>query len=153
MRRFLTLVCLLCVAIPAGISISGCTRNPAANYCNGLGYGSKITDVASIFLQPQTTGISIAFGQTTQVGAPTAQTCKGTTAAVSSVHLRHHQQPDSRHLAFWQHLRWNVEPEYRRRNSPTTPIATRPIHCPRPTGCLTPPRMLRLRRTRSPPTR
>ena len=28
MRRFLTLVCLLCLAIPAGISISGCTRNP-----------------------------------------------------------------------------------------------------------------------------
>ncbi len=46
MRRFLTLVCLLCLAIPAGISISGCTRNPAANYCNGLGYGLKITDVA-----------------------------------------------------------------------------------------------------------
>ncbi len=29
MRRFLTLVCLLCLAIPAGISISGCYRNPA----------------------------------------------------------------------------------------------------------------------------
>ena len=41
MRRFLTLVCLLCLAIPAGISISGCTRNPAGNYCNGLGYGLK----------------------------------------------------------------------------------------------------------------
>ena len=48
MRRFLTLVCLLCLAIPAGISISGCTRNPGANYCNGLGYGMKITDVATI---------------------------------------------------------------------------------------------------------
>ena len=31
MRRFLTLVCLLGVAIPAGISISGCVRNPAGN--------------------------------------------------------------------------------------------------------------------------
>jgi hypothetical protein len=84
MRRFLTLVCLLCVAIPAGISISGCTRNPAAAYCNGVGYGQKITDVASIFLQPQTTGISIAFGQTTQLAAPTAENCKGSSAAVSS---------------------------------------------------------------------
>ena len=84
MRRFLTLVCLLCVAIPAGITISGCTRNPAGNYCNGLGYGLKDTDVASIFLQPQTTGISIAFGQTQQISSPTAQTCKGTTAAVST---------------------------------------------------------------------
>jgi hypothetical protein len=84
MRRFLTLVCLLCVAIPAGISISGCTRNPAGNYCNGLGYGLKDTDVASIFLSPQTTGISLAFGQTQQANAPTAKTCKGTQANVSS---------------------------------------------------------------------
>jgi trimeric autotransporter adhesin len=84
MRRFLTLVCLLCVAVPAGISISGCVRNPAGNYCNGLGYGLTDTDVASIFMSPQTAGISIAFGQTTQASAPTAKTCKGTTAGVSS---------------------------------------------------------------------
>jgi hypothetical protein len=84
MRRFLTLVCLLCVAIPAGISISGCTRNPAGNYCNGLGYGLKDTDVASIFLTPQTTGISLAFGQTQQIGSPSAKTCKGTSASVGS---------------------------------------------------------------------
>jgi len=67
MRRFLTLVCLLCVGIPAGISISGCVRNPAGNYCNG-----------------QTTGLSIAFGQTLQVAAPQAKTCKGTAASASS---------------------------------------------------------------------
>ena len=84
MRRFLTLVCLLVVAIPAGISISGCTRNPDANYCNGLGYGLLITNVANIFLTPQTTGISIAFGQTQQIASPSAKTCKGTTASVAS---------------------------------------------------------------------
>ena len=84
MRRFLTLVCLLSLAIPAGISISGCTRNPAANYCNGAGYGMKITDVATITLQPATTGISMAFGQTRQVSSPSALTCKGDSAAASS---------------------------------------------------------------------
>lgn len=84
MRRFLTLVSLLCLALPAGITITGCTRNPAANYCNGLGYGPKITDVASITLQPQTTGISLAFGQTKQITTPTAATCKGETASVGS---------------------------------------------------------------------
>jgi trimeric autotransporter adhesin len=84
MRRFLTLVCLLVVAIPAGISISGCTRNPDANYCNGLGYGLLITNVANIFLTPQTTGISIAFGQTQQIASPSAKTCKGTTATVAT---------------------------------------------------------------------
>jgi hypothetical protein len=84
MRRFLTLVCLLVVAIPAGISISGCTRNPDANFCNGLGYGLLITNVANIFLTPQTTGISIAFGQTQQIASPSAKTCKGTTASVAT---------------------------------------------------------------------
>ena len=84
MRRFLTLVCLLCLAIPAGISISGCTRNPDANYCNGLGYGLKITNAASITLQPQTFGISLAFGQTQKVIAPSAKTCQGTSATVTT---------------------------------------------------------------------
>jgi hypothetical protein len=85
MRRFFTLVCLLCLAIPAGISISGCTRNPGANYCNGLGYGPKNTDVHAIDLEPRTTGISMAFGQTRQVGTPTATTCvAGQSASVSS---------------------------------------------------------------------
>jgi hypothetical protein len=84
MRRFLTLVCLLCLAIPAGISISGCSRNPGADYCNGVGYGLKITDPASITLTPQTTGLSLAFGQTQQLAPPTAKTCKGTSATVAS---------------------------------------------------------------------
>jgi trimeric autotransporter adhesin len=83
MRRFLTLVCLLFLALPAGITISGCYRNPAGNYCNGAGYGLKVTDVAVITLQPETTGISMAFGQTRQVAGPTATTCKGAAASVS----------------------------------------------------------------------
>lgn len=84
MRRYLALVFLVSLAIPAGVSISGCTRNPGANYCNGLGYGQKISDVYSIDLEPATTGLSLAFGQTKQVTAPTAKTCKGDTASVSS---------------------------------------------------------------------
>jgi hypothetical protein len=84
MRRFLTLLSLLCMAVPAGISISACYRNPAGNYCNGLGYGQKVTDVASINLQPQTIGISMAFGQTQQVSAPTSKTCKGASASVNT---------------------------------------------------------------------
>ena len=84
MQRLLTLVFLLVLAVPAGISISGCTRNPAGNYCNGEGFGLKLTDVASIDLEPRTTGISLAFGQTLQIATPTAKTCKGTSASVSS---------------------------------------------------------------------
>ena len=84
MRRFLTLVCLLGLALPAGISISGCYRNPAGNYCNGLGYGLKNTDLYAITLQPETTGISLAFGQTRQVQSPTAVNCKGGAFSVQS---------------------------------------------------------------------
>jgi hypothetical protein len=84
MQRLLTLVFLLCLAVPAGISISGCTRNPAGNYCNGEGFGLKITSVASIDLEPRTTGISLAFGQTQQLASPSAKTCKGTSATVGS---------------------------------------------------------------------
>jgi hypothetical protein len=84
MRRFLTLVCLLFVALPAGITITGCYRNPAGNYCNGLGYGAKITDLYTITLTPQNTGISMAFGQTRQVATPVADNCKGGTVSVSS---------------------------------------------------------------------
>ena len=84
MRRFLTLVCLLGLALPAGISISGCVRNPAGNYCNGLGYGLKDTDVANLTLQPQIAGISLAYGQTTQIQSPSATTCKGAQAAIPS---------------------------------------------------------------------
>jgi trimeric autotransporter adhesin len=84
MRRFLTLVCLLCLAVPAGISISGCSRNPNASYCNGLGYGLKTSAVSSITLSPATTGVSLAFGQTSQLSTPKAYTCKSALVSVSS---------------------------------------------------------------------
>ncbi|MGB6974508.1 MAG: hypothetical protein WBD67_07485 [Terracidiphilus sp.] len=83
MRRYLTLICLLFLTVPAGVSISGCFRNPAGNYCNGLGYGLKDTDVYTIDLEPRTTGISLAYGQARQMSAPSAKTCKGTSASVS----------------------------------------------------------------------
>ena len=84
MRRFLTLVCLLVLAVPAGITISGCTRNPAGNYCNGLGYGPKTTQLNYITLGPQFTGISLAFGQQRQSGSPAGFTCKNATVSVTT---------------------------------------------------------------------
>ncbi len=85
MRRFLTLVCLLGLAIPAGVSISGCYRNPAGKYCpETSGYGLLQTAVANITLQPQIAGISLAYGQTTQAQTPSASTCVGTAVSVSS---------------------------------------------------------------------
>ena len=83
MRRFLTLVFLLFLALPAGITFTGCYRNPAGNYCNGV-FGLRVTDVYAITLQPETTGLSMAFGQTRQISAPSAVTCKNSAASVSS---------------------------------------------------------------------
>ena len=83
MRRYLTLVFMLFLAIPAGMTFSGCFRNPAGNFCNGEGYGLKDNQVYAIDLEPKTTGVSIAFGQTRQISAPSATTCKGSAASVS----------------------------------------------------------------------
>lgn len=78
MRRFLTLVGLLGLAIPAGVSISGCYRNPAGKYCPVTsGYGLLQTQVAAISLQPQTIGMSLAYGQTAQAPIPAATNCLG----------------------------------------------------------------------------
>lgn len=82
MRRFFAFLVLFVLSIPVGLSITGCQTNVGA-YCNGLGYGPKTNQVASITLQPETTGLSLAWGQTAQLGAPTAATCKGSTATVS----------------------------------------------------------------------
>jgi len=84
MRRYLTLVFMLILAVPAGITFSGCYRNPAGNYCNGLGYGLKDTQVYAIDLEPKTTGVSLAFGQTRQITTPSASNCKGTSASVGT---------------------------------------------------------------------
>ncbi len=87
MRRFLTLVFILSLAVPAGVSISGCTRNPAGNYCYGLAYGIKNTEVASIILQPQTTGISLAYGQIQNIQSPSVLTCTGASADVAGTSI------------------------------------------------------------------
>lgn len=81
MQRFFALLVLFVLSIPVGLSITGCRTNVGA-FCNGLGYGPKVTDVNSILLQPETTGISLSWGQVAQVSTPTATNCKGATATV-----------------------------------------------------------------------
>ena len=83
MQRFLTLVVLCLLTIPVGLSFQGCA-NKNSTFCNGSGYGYKRDEPVSISLQPQTTGLSVAFSQTTRLSAPTAQNCVGGTASVSS---------------------------------------------------------------------
>ena len=83
MQRFLTFVVLLLLTVPVGLSIQGCA-NKNSDYCNGVGYGYTNGQPVSISLQPQTTGLSVAFSQTSQLQAPSAQNCKGGSASVST---------------------------------------------------------------------
>jgi trimeric autotransporter adhesin len=83
MQRFLTFVVLLLLTIPVGLSLQGCA-NKNSNYCNGVGYGYLKSQPVSLSLQPQTTGLSVAFSQTSQLQAPTAQNCVGGSASIST---------------------------------------------------------------------
>jgi trimeric autotransporter adhesin len=83
MQRFLTFVVLLLLTVPVGLSIQGCA-NKNANYCNGSGYGYLKTQPVSISLQPQTTGLSVAYSQTSQLQAPSALNCVGTAASIGT---------------------------------------------------------------------
>src|SRR5271168_2051963 len=83
MQRFLTFVVLLFLTVPVGLSIQGCA-NKNSDYCNGAGYGYNKTQPVSISLQPQTTGLSVAFSQTSQLQSPTAENCTGGSASVGT---------------------------------------------------------------------
>ncbi len=86
MKRFLILSVLLVFSLPVGFSIAGCAGTNPNNYCNktGSGYGLKVDQVATITLPGNTTGVSLAFGQTGQLQAPSAANCNGGTESVST---------------------------------------------------------------------
>ncbi len=86
MKRFLILSLLLVFSLPVGFSIAGCAGTNPNNYCNksGYGYGLKTNQVAAISLPGFTTGISLGYGQTSQLGSPTATNCNGGTESVAS---------------------------------------------------------------------
>ncbi len=83
MQRFLTFLALTLLTVPVGLSLQGCA-NKNSNFCNGSGYGYLKSQPVAVSLQPQTTGLSVAFAQTTQLQSPTAQNCTGAAASVSS---------------------------------------------------------------------
>ncbi len=84
MRRFLAFAVLLVLSLPVGFSIAGCGHNPN-NYCikNGHAYGVKTSQPVYATMQPETTGLSLSWGQTGTVGSPTAYNCNGGAASVS----------------------------------------------------------------------
>jgi hypothetical protein len=85
MKRFFVLIVLICFSLPVGLSIAGCGHN-TNNYClhNGHAYGPTINQVAYVVLQPQTTGLSLAWGQTQSLNQPTAYNCNNQTETVAN---------------------------------------------------------------------
>ncbi len=84
MRRFLAFVVLFACSLSVGLSIAGCGHNPN-NYCvkNGHAYGITTSQVVYVTLGPETTGLSLAWGQTGNLGSPQAYNCNGGTESVS----------------------------------------------------------------------
>lgn len=84
MRRLLAVAVLLACSLPIGLSVTGCGHNPN-NYCikNGHAYGITTNQVVSIALEPEVTGLSLAWGQTGTLSAPQAYNCNGDTASVT----------------------------------------------------------------------
>lgn len=85
MQRYFVLIVLICFSLPLGLSIAGCGHN-TNNYClkNGHAYGPTTNQVTQVILGPQTTGISLAWGQTASVSSPTAYNCENQSMTVSN---------------------------------------------------------------------
>ncbi|MGA8532317.1 MAG: hypothetical protein WB622_21505, partial [Acidobacteriaceae bacterium] len=84
MRRFLAFVVLFACSVPVGLSISGCGHNPN-NYCikNSHAYGTLTSQVVYVTLQPETTGLSLAWGQTATLSTPQGFNCNNASESVS----------------------------------------------------------------------
>ncbi len=83
MRRYLAFAVLFAFSLPIGLSVTGCGHDPG-NYCikNGHAYGITTTQVTNVVLQPETTGVSLSWGQTYQAGPAQAYNCLGGIEAV-----------------------------------------------------------------------
>ncbi len=84
MRRLLAFLVVLACSFPVGLSVTGCGHNPN-DYCitNGHAYGIKTSQVVTIELGPEVTGLSLAWGQTGSLSAPQAFNCQHNSASVS----------------------------------------------------------------------
>ncbi|HEX6772360.1 MAG TPA: hypothetical protein VF126_10070 [Acidobacteriaceae bacterium] len=87
MRRSFILVVLFLITVPVQLSVLGCGSNPN-NYCNafGNGFGTKKGQLVSFTLEPQQTGISLAYGQVGTLTAGNGKDCAGASVSTGTVH-------------------------------------------------------------------
>jgi hypothetical protein len=84
-RRFVGLAILLFFAVPFGLSVTGCKKALAVEYCNSSDAGPVVGQVANITL-PQNLlvyGESLTYGQIGQSLSASATDCKGNAVSVS----------------------------------------------------------------------
>jgi len=84
MRRSVTLLVLLLCAVPFGVSISGCSRHAAPQFCNGGDSGAVVGQATNISLSPAVTGVSLNFAEIGSLSTPSATDCKGNSAFVGN---------------------------------------------------------------------
>lgn len=84
MRRYLILAFLFCLTLPFDLAVTGCTRNPAANFCDNIGYGTSNSGISSITFGPASTGISLPYGEIGTPTAPSAVSCTNAKVSVSA---------------------------------------------------------------------
>jgi sugar lactone lactonase YvrE len=84
-RRIFGFALLLFVSVPFGLSISGCKKALAVEYCNSTDSGPQIGQVASITLSQSlaTYGESLNYGQIGQSLSASAIDCKGSSVSVN----------------------------------------------------------------------
>ena len=81
-RRFLSLFIVLFFALPVGVSLSGCAKGTASVFCSGT-IGPRVGDAQTITLTPTVGGLSMSYGQTQNVTAPSATDCKANTVSIA----------------------------------------------------------------------
>ncbi len=129
-------------SLPVGFSIAGCAGTNPNNYCNNTGHRlrlSRPTRSPLITLPGNTTGVSLAFGQTGQLGSPAATNCKGgtesvTTYAYGSTNLNLVDVTPNGGAP----LRRNLEPATAPAAFPTSPSALHPLQAAIAAGCTGP---------------
>jgi hypothetical protein len=84
-RRTLGFALLLMCSVPFGLSVAGCKKALAVEYCNSTDSGPEVGQVASITLSQSlaTYGESLNYGQIGQSLSATAIDCKGNSVSVS----------------------------------------------------------------------
>jgi sugar lactone lactonase YvrE len=85
--RFFGFALLLFVGVPLGLSVSGCKKALAVEYCNSTDSGPVIGQVASITISQTlaTYGESLNFGQIGQSLSASAIDCKGSSVSLTHV--------------------------------------------------------------------